>query len=129
MSSTLMLIVGIFHHSEKSRAVWLNPLSPDNSIHRLQVALEGEFMECNSDKRPYQPHLSIGQAKNDEEVNTLSEHIHKCIVEHLFEHSYVSSEQPALSWNVDRVYVIERKGYNDRFKIIGTIDLGKTTEA
>jgi hypothetical protein len=34
----------------------------------------------------------------------------------------------ALDWYVDKVFVIERKGYHDRFKIIGSIDLGQNRD-
>jgi hypothetical protein len=29
-----------------------------------------------------------------------------------------------LDWFVDKVYVLERNGYHDRFKLVGSIGLG-----
>ena len=45
------------------------------------------------------------------------------ISEHLGESQV--EQRAALDWLVDKVYVIERKGFHDRFKIVGAIELRK----
>ena len=37
-----------------------------------------------------------------------------------------NDNQGGLAWCIDTVFVIERKDFNDRFKIIGSIKLGET---
>jgi 2'-5' RNA ligase len=110
---------GTFVHSPRSRTVWMGPSS--ESLQRLQAALQSEFAECDADRRPYTPHLTLGQARNDHEVHQLSEEIKRSILSN----AETQEDLPlALDWLVDKVYVIERKGYRDRFKIVGAVDLG-----
>jgi hypothetical protein len=86
------------------------------------VALQSEFAECDADQRPFTPHLTLGQARNDREVQQLSEEIKLSILSN----TETQQDSPvALDWLVDKVYVLERKGFHDRFKIVGAIDLGK----
>jgi 2'-5' RNA ligase len=103
---------GTFHHSPKSKTVWLGPTT--QSVHDLQAALQSEFSECDSDQRPYTPHLSLGQARDASGVEKLEAKIQETV-----------DSPTALSWNVDRIFVIERKNFKDRFKVVGTIELGK----
>ncbi|KAF1954702.1 hypothetical protein CC80DRAFT_493490 [Byssothecium circinans] len=107
---------GIFSHSKRSKTVWLGPST--HLVRELQAVLQNEFSECDADKRPYTPHLSIGQAHSDAGAQSLASEITKHV-------SGFTMSQPTIDWYVDQVYVIERKGFHDRFKIVGAIKLGK----
>lgn len=110
---------GIFHHNPKSKTVWLGPST--SNIQELQAALQAEFSECDDDQRPFTPHLSLGQAHSEHSATRLGEEITRSIKEFLTE---ITEDAPiALEWNIDRVFVIERKGYKDRFKVIGVVPL------
>ncbi|EAT90177.1 hypothetical protein HBI56_045740 [Parastagonospora nodorum] len=117
---------GTFSHSKGGRAgwtsktVWLEPSTL--RIQHLQAALQAEFKECDADKRPFTPHLSLGQADSDYAAQRLKEDARSAVA------SFVGQEGGAsasLDWHVDKVFVITRKGYHDRFNIVGSIDLGK----
>ncbi|KAF2194555.1 hypothetical protein K469DRAFT_706023 [Zopfia rhizophila CBS 207.26] len=119
---------GAFSHSKRSKTVWLDPSQqksdpPVTPVHNLQAALQAEFSECGADQRPFTPHLSVGQAKSDVAAQNLSNDIKESISGFL---SGSRGSQPvALEWYVDKVYVIERKRFYDRFKIVGVVELGK----
>ncbi|KAF2864987.1 2'-5' RNA ligase superfamily-domain-containing protein [Massariosphaeria phaeospora] len=109
----------VSHHASR-KTVWLEPTS--RSIHQLQAALQAEFSECNADNWRYRPHLSVGEASSDDGAKKLSSEITKSVSDFLA----CSAERPLmLDWYVDKVYVMEREGYYDRFEIVGAIDLGQ----
>jgi 2'-5' RNA ligase len=111
---------GTFSHSKRSKTVWLGPSS--QSVQRLQAALQAEFTECNADQRPFTPHLSVGQANSDDGARKLGDEIRNSIT------GFTGNSEGApiaLDWYVDKVFVIERKGYHGRFNIIGSIDIKK----
>lgn len=110
---------GIFTHSEASKTVWLGPY-PVDTVKQLQAFLRAEFPECDSDSRPFTPHLSIGQAKTDTVVKQVNKEINNSVSEFLRNQD---GHLKTLDWLIDKVYVIERKGFHDRFKVVGTIDL------
>lgn len=112
---------GTFHHSRRSKTVWLG--TSTQSVQQLQAALLAEFPECHVDKRPYIPHLSVGQANSEAGAQQLRDVINKSISEHLTVQE--DGTPMALQWYIDTVFVIERKGFHDRFKPVGAIDLGK----
>jgi 2'-5' RNA ligase len=107
-----------FVHSKTSRTVWLQPSS--ELVGSLQAALQTEFAECDHDTRPFKPHLSLGQVQTGAQQTQLCEMLQNQVTEHLKD-----GAAQGLSWLVDAVYVIERKGMKDRFKIIGAIKLGE----
>lgn len=107
-----------FIHSKNSQTVWLQPSS--DLVCSLQAALKAEFAECDHDQRPFVPHLSLGQAKTDAQQTQICETLDKVVTDHLMD-----SKTKELTWLVDTVYVIERKGFKDRFKIVGGIMLGE----
>lgn len=109
---------GTFSHSKTSKTVWLGPTT--ESVQQLQAALQIEFAEVNSDERPFTPHLSVGQAKTDKMAEQLRKEIKNSITEF---HQVKDGDPVALAWFVDKVYVIERKGFRDRFTVVGSIDL------
>ncbi|KAH9870075.1 hypothetical protein J1614_006997 [Plenodomus biglobosus] len=110
---------GHFKHSSKSNTVWLGPTA--QSVWDLQAALQAEFAECNA--LPFIPHLSVGQARSQTTVEHLQAEIRESVRKHLTDRE--DAAPIALSWYVDRLSVIERTGYKDRFKVIGTIELGE----
>lgn len=110
---------GIFTHSKNSKTVWLGP-TPDEGIKQLQAALQAEFIECDSDQRVFTPHLSIGQAKTDEVAAQLSKEIGNSIAEFC---QPQNGSPTHLDWFVDKVVVIERKGFHGRFTVVGSVDL------
>jgi 2'-5' RNA ligase len=112
---------GVFSHSRKSKTVWLGPST--QNIQTLQAALQAEFAECDADKRPFTPHLSVGQAHGDGGAKALAHEIKKSVSEFLTDRK--EEEAVKLDWYVDKVFVIERKGYHDRFEVVGSIELGK----
>jgi 2'-5' RNA ligase len=102
-----------------SKQLWLKPLSAPfesfpTAIHHLQAALQMAFSEC--DERPFTPHLSIGQAKDDSVMRDIGEQVQRAFAEDL------TSE---LAWYVDKIFVLERKSQKDRFKVVSAIELGK----
>jgi 2'-5' RNA ligase len=109
---------GAFSHSRTSKTVWLGPTT--DSIKQLQAALQAEFTECDVDHRPFTPHLSVGQAKTGIVADQLAKEIRNSIAEF---RQLQNSVPVVLDWLVDKVYVIERKGFHDRFTIVGFIDL------
>jgi 2'-5' RNA ligase len=111
---------GTFSHSPRSKTVWLGPTL--QNVQQLQAALQIEFAECNSDSRPFIPHMSIGQASSDITAQRLQQEIQSSISDFT---SSVEGSPVALDWHVDKVFLIQRKGFHDRFKIVGSIELGK----
>jgi hypothetical protein len=93
-------------------------------VQQLQAALQLEFAECDSDKRPFAPHLSIGQAKSDIKAQVLGEDIQSSIAKSVTSDDVSSA---ALDWHVDRVFVLQRKGYHGRFQVIGSVELGNSS--
>jgi 2'-5' RNA ligase len=125
---------GVFEHGYGSyQTVWLGPTT--QHVQQLQAALQKEFSEVDSDRRPFIPHLSVGQAKNSARVAKLKTLITKRVLEHALNSESVllhldptALEEPipiALDWHVDHVCVIERFGKKDRFKVVETINLGE----
>jgi 2'-5' RNA ligase len=123
---------GTFHHGRKSATVWLRPThgsvgssSTPTALHSLHSALQDEFRECNADTRLFTPHLSIGQVAGRAPAEELVEEAEDVVEAFLKSENEVGSEERnslnGLEWLVDRVYVIEREGYNDRFKVVGEI--------
>ncbi|KAH6644687.1 2'-5' RNA ligase superfamily-domain-containing protein [Boeremia exigua] len=116
---------GMFTHSKTSKTVWLGP-TPDENVKQLQAALQAEFAECDSDHRAFTPHLSVGQARTDQEAEQLSKEISEGIS------SFCQPQDGAatsLRWLVDKVYVIERTGFHGRFKVVGSVDLTQEQQA
>lgn len=153
---------GKFAHGKRSATVWLNPSdqpikensnmlgvhpvsgsqNPIGTLRHLQALLQSEFSECDTDNRPFTPHLSVGQAAGARGVEELSKEV-KSVVEGFLHdrgdeglayegdvegHQQLprNDNQGGLAWHIDTVFVIERKDFNDRFKIIGSIKLGET---
>jgi 2'-5' RNA ligase len=116
---------GTFTHSKASKTVWLGP-TPDERVKLLQAALQAEFAECDNDQRAFTPHLSVGQAKTDKVVEQLSKEITNSIAD-FCQHQDGGLE--ALEWYIDRVYVIERKGFHGRFTIVGSVELAQEQQA
>ncbi|KAF2033961.1 hypothetical protein EK21DRAFT_48927, partial [Setomelanomma holmii] len=112
---------GVFSHSSKSKTVWLGPST--QSVQDLQAALQAEFAECDADQRPFSPHLSVGQARSDQAAKAVGKEIKDSILKFIAEQK--EEDAVALDWYVDQVFVIERKGYNGRFKVVGSVELGK----
>ncbi|KAF2683746.1 hypothetical protein K458DRAFT_478124 [Lentithecium fluviatile CBS 122367] len=110
---------GTFSHSKRSKTVWLAP-SPADAIQHLQAALQAEFSECDSDSRPFTPHLSVGQAHSDAAALKLGTEVKKIVSDHLNDGDQNPS---ALDWYVDKIFVIERKGYHGRFQVVDAIEL------
>ena len=111
---------GVFTHSYTSKTVWLGPV-PDENVKRLQAALQAEFTECNSDQRAFTPHLSLGQARTDKVVEQISREIGNGFASLNLQEATAKS----LGWCIDKVYVIERKGFHDRFTVVGSVDLAQ----
>ena len=124
---------GVFDHLHDNKTVWLGPTT--QNVQQLQAALQMEFSEAYADRRPFTPHLSVGQAKGQVLVDKLKTIIRKRVFEHtllskgILEHSECSSLEEAkpiaLDWHVDQVCVIERFGKKDRFKVVEIINLGE----
>lgn len=116
---------GTFHHSRKSKTVWLGPTT--QAVQHLQAALQTEFEECNADQRQFTPHLSLGQAHSDRGVQELEEAVKQSISE-----AHAGLDQDTiltLDWYVDKVYVLEREGFHGRFQIVAAIDLGNNQKS
>jgi 2'-5' RNA ligase len=109
---------GVFSHRKKT--VWMSPST--DRVEQLQAALQAEFAECDAGPNPFTPHLSIGQAQTDTAAQELRDEIKRSIAN--FSKSTDGSAPVALDWNIDNVYVLERKGYHDRFEVVGSIELG-----
>jgi 2'-5' RNA ligase len=111
---------GVFTHSKTSKTVWLGPV-PDENVKRLQAALQAEFTECNSDQRAFTPHLSLGQARTDKVVEQISKETGNGVAS--LNHQEAATK--SLDWCIDKVYVIERKGFHGRFTVVGSVDLAQ----
>ncbi|KAF1927150.1 uncharacterized protein M421DRAFT_65727 [Didymella exigua CBS 183.55] len=111
---------GTFTHSKTSKTVWLGPV-PDDKIKQLQADLQAEFAECDSDKRSFMPHLSVGQARTDKVAEQVRNEISKGVAE--FNNHQDAAAPRSLNWFVDKVFVIERKGFHGRFTVVGSVDL------
>lgn len=112
---------GVFSHTKRSKTVWLGPST--ERVQQLQAALQAEFAECNADQRPFTPHLSVGQARSDTGAQNLGEKIKRSIVE--FKNGSEENLSATLDWHIDKVYVIERKGFHGRFEVVDSIELDK----
>lgn len=109
----------LFVHSKKSKTMWLAPSS--DTVKQLQAALQMEFAECDADRRPFVPHLSLGQVRTDADEERMRTDVDEATMDYF---SKLAIER--LNWSVDTVYVIEREGYKTPFKIIGAINLGES---
>ncbi|UPX16513.1 uncharacterized protein EKO05_0006910 [Ascochyta rabiei] len=116
---------GNFTHSKTSKTVWLGPC-PDATVKQLQAALQTEFTECDSDQRAFTPHLSVGQAKTNKVAEQLSKEVTNAIAGFCQDQE---DNDKTLDRFIDRVYVIERKGFHDRFTIVGSVDLAQEQHA
>ena len=112
-----------FHHSERSYSVWLRPTT--QNIQGLHAALQTEFYEVNHDTRPFTPHLSVGQTRSQIGVEKLNAKVEKTVSEFLSKNGAEEGSPIALDWPVDRVCVIERGGFKDRFQVVAEIELEK----
>jgi hypothetical protein len=83
--------------------------------------LQAEFTECNSDQRAFTPHLSLGQARTDKVVEQISKEIGNGVAS--LNHQEAATK--SLDWCIDKVYVIERKGFHGRFTVVGSVDLAQ----
>jgi len=118
--------LGIFSHRSGKRSGWTSKtlwLEPSTLlIQHLQAALQAEFKECDAEKRPFTPHLSLGQAESDYAALRLREEARRVVAGSVGQEGGASG---LLHWHVDKVHVITRKGYRDRFREVGSIDLGQ----
>jgi 2'-5' RNA ligase len=109
---------GVFSHNQRSKTVWLAPSS--GPIDHLQAALQAEFSECDSDSRTFTPHLSVGQARSDASAQKLGDELKRSVSGHS---SDSGDNEYQLDWLVDKICVIERKGFHGRFKVVEAIEL------
>jgi 2'-5' RNA ligase len=115
---------GFFRHGEGGNyTVWLGPTT--HGVQHLQAALQTEFTEVNSDRRPFVPHLSVGQVKSQASPDKLRTLVREMIAEHLGHGPDGEAMPVALNWHVDQVCVIQRLSYNDPFMVVETIKLGR----
>jgi 2'-5' RNA ligase len=110
--------LGMFSHSKRSKTVWLGPTT--KPVQQLQAALQLQFEECDADNRRFTPHLSLGQSNSDYAAKLLGEEFKNSVANSVTRNEVASV---ALDWYVDRVFVIERKGYHGRFKVVGSVEL------
>ena len=108
---------GSFDHGT-SHTMWLDPV-PNEPMIQLQKALFDRFQDCdavNSFETGFRPHLSVGQAKTQEDVDGL-------IAE-------FSRDWEPLVFTVDNVAMIWRsRQTRDVFKVDRRIKLGATQES
>jgi hypothetical protein len=114
-----------FLHFKKTKAVFLDAVAPSETIRGLQKALQEEFSECNAAKRPFQPLLSVGQAKSHAQAQSLVDEIKESISQFRAEGS--ATESPQTSWDclVDKVLLIERRSGRRCFFVVDAVELGK----
>lgn len=112
---------GVFTHSKTSKTVWLAP-TPVEDVINLQVALQAEFAECDFDRRAFAPHLSLGQARTDKVVNQLGKEVSNSVASFNLQQDNTAKR---LDWFIDKIYVIERKGFHGRFTVVGSVGLTK----
>jgi hypothetical protein len=121
----------------RGKSVWLRPttLQAMRKVQELQAALQLEFEEFGGgNKGLSRPRLLLGQANSDDEAKLLKEKFRSSVA------NSVTSNQDAsvtlvwhadrvvpsvkLDWHVDRVFVIEFKGGDGNFQVVGSIALG-----
>ena len=133
----------MFAHGERAATVWLRPVGGEDGggepgvsrpLVALREALRQEFAECDADLRLYVPHLSVGQAREVGDAERLRGEVERVVGEFgsgLVEDGGVDGRDGdgALIWRVDRVFVIERKGFHDPFQIVGDVELTGKEEA
>lgn len=145
-SATVWLNPSDQYTRENSNMLGVHPVSGSQNLigtlRHLQALLQSEFSECDADNRPFTPHLSVGQAAGARGAEELSKEV-KSVVERFLHdrgdedlayegdvegHQQLprNDNQGGLAWHIDTVFVIERRDFNDRFKIIGSIKLGET---
>jgi len=122
----------------------MNPLEPaevsateeasSNAMLELQRQLWIEFVECDADSRPCTAHLSLGQCDGEKQIERLADEIEMDIGSFLKKNTaqgtqgqgyHEVNDMKGLPWLVDRVFVLERKGYKDPFHVMGEIMLGE----
>lgn len=91
-------------------------------VKNLQVLLQQEFAECDADNRPYVPHLSIGQAKRAKHAEAL-----KTKTNETMKQFCQSEAEWSLEWSVEKIFVIEREGQYDPFRVVGEVSLERGT--
>jgi 2'-5' RNA ligase len=116
---------GIFHHSQKNKTIWLDPAT--QHLYRLQAALRSEFFRIEPARSRFRPHLTVGKATSQDGADAICTEITKSISEFLAQNADKDDNSTALGWLVDQVHVLERKDEIERFKIVGTIPLGRSS--
>jgi len=98
----------------------------------LQRQLQNAFPECDANSRPFTAHSSLGQCSGEKQPEQVVEEVvHEMDA---FLEGYATqdregqeaggpSEMKGLHWLIDRVFVLERKGYKDPFHVVGEIML------
>ncbi|RHY36668.1 hypothetical protein DYB25_001346 [Aphanomyces astaci] len=139
-----------FTHSKKSATLFLEPdaVSTRPQLQSIQAALQAAFPECNHDTRPFVPHLSLGQtAGGASGIKALTHQMESSLREAcssppdkgcdffddmaaaaMTSNAHVDPfvDEPAawtLPWTIGRVVVLERRGFDDPFEIVGQIAL------
>jgi len=116
-----------FLHSKSSATVWLKPRDRDSddqgaalcpTLLLLQAKLQEEFQECKADLRLFNPHLSIGQARGEKAAGALEAETEKTMACFVADGAVDQLLPWSLNWDVDRVCVIEREGFKDRFRVV-----------
>ena len=127
-----------FLHSKSSATVWLSPEEYSDPeclmLRNLQAKLQSTFSECDADHRGFTPHLSVGQARGERGAKALEREADQVMVNFIQNRQEEDIGQDvqeqasnevswSLEWKIDRVFVIERHGFKNRFKIVDEIFL------
>ncbi|OQR88720.1 hypothetical protein ACHHYP_06672 [Achlya hypogyna] len=101
--------LGHFQHSPKRATVFLAPdPSTRTEIQALQACLQAAFPEVNHDTRPFEPHLTLGQAGGGAAgTATLRRKLETAVL-----------PAAAEGWTIASVVVLERNGQDDPFRVV-----------
>src|SRR5262245_53587342 len=100
-----------FRHETGSATIWLDPQPPE-PLKDLQIAVGERFPDCDEVRRHpegFVPHLSVGQARGEEEARALA--------------GELQTKWKALSFEVAEVALIARDGEGP-FRVDRVVPLG-----
>jgi 2'-5' RNA ligase len=127
--------VSFFVHSKKSSTLWLGT-EDETGLQEAQSRVQAAIPVCNDlrDKTPdacFHPHLSVGQFGAEGHVRRAASAVASGGADALDalrrgESTAVSDwvGESKLSWVVDRLFVLQRDGFADPFRVVATIPLG-----
>jgi 2'-5' RNA ligase len=104
----------------KRGVLWLYPSSSTSSsdeeepVHKLYQSLVHEFPECTSNRKEFNPHMTLSHFKNLQDAETAKEEAEQ----------WWPTSSADVSFNLTEIYLLQRKGDDGQFMRVASLGLG-----